>query len=85
MKGAITMTKREIMDLVRQNNETKTFYAQHEGYGFHGTSQDYVVEQLNALICQMPGCGSARGQSDGRSAYLCPSHFAEACREGDAR
>jgi hypothetical protein len=77
------MTKREIMDLVQHNQETKTYYVHYEDYGFHSTSLDTVVEQLKTILCQMPGCGHARCGKDGRLAYLCPNHFAEACREDE--
>ena len=35
------MTKREIMDLVQHNQETKTYYVHYEGYGFQ-ISQTYI-------------------------------------------
>ena len=73
------MTKREIKDLDQHNQETKTYYVHYEGYGFHGTNLNTVVEQLNIILCQMPGCGNARCRKDGRLGYLCPNHFAEAC------
>ena len=78
------MTKREIMDLVQHNRDTKTYFAHYDGYGFHGTSQEHVVEQLKSLICQIPGCGNTRCVKDGRFAYLCPNHFADACRDDGA-
>ncbi len=75
------MTKREIIDLIKHNKESKTYYANYEGYGIHGTSLDNVAEQIKALVCQIPGCGNIRCKRDGRVAYLCPNHFAEACRK----
>jgi hypothetical protein len=77
----MVMTKREIKDLIKYHKESKTYYAKYAGYGIHGTDLNRVVEQLNALICQIPGCGNPRCEKDGRVAYLCPNHFSEACRE----
>lgn len=78
------MTKREIRALVQRNKESRTYYIHYAGHGIHGTSLDSVVEQLKALICQIPGCGNTRCKKDGRMAYLCPNHYAEACRKNDA-
>ena len=72
------MTKREIKDLIKHNTETNTYYAHYKDYGFHGTDIDAVVDQLNALLCQMPRCSNAREKRDGYVAYLCRDHIVAA-------
>ena len=75
------MTKEEILNLIRHRKDTNTFYAQCAGYGFHGTDEEKIAEQLNAIICQIPGCCHPKCEQSGRLSYLCPLHYKEAYRE----
>ena len=75
------MTKKEILDLIQHRKDTNTFYAQCAGYGFHGTDEEKIAAQLNAIICQIPGCCLPRCEQSGRLSYLCPLHYKEAYRE----
>jgi hypothetical protein len=79
------MTKREIKNLIKHNRDTNTYYAHYDDYGFHGTNISAVTEQLNALICHMPGCGNIREKRDGYVAYLCHDHFIAARQRRDAQ
>jgi hypothetical protein len=75
------MTKKEIIELIQHRKDTNTFYIQCAGYGFHGTDESKIAEQLNTMICQMPGCCNQRCEQYGRPSYLCSIHYEEACEE----
>ena len=75
------MTKAEILNLIQYRKTTNTFHAQCAGYGFHGTDAEKIATQLNALICQMPGCCHPKCEQSGRLSYLCSLHYEEAYKE----
>ena len=72
------MTKSEIRGLIKHHEKSKTYSAHYAGLGFHGSNLEWVIRQLDALICQVPGCGNERCERNGRKAYLCPKHHSAA-------
>ena len=75
------MTKKEILDLIQHRKDTNTFYAQCAGHAFHGTDAEKIAAQLNAIICQIPGCCHPSCEQSGRLSYLCSMHYEEAYRQ----
>ena len=76
------MTKREIMELIKHHERSKTFSAYYAGHGFHSTDLEALIRELDALICQVPGCDNERCERNGRKAYLCPKHLSAAMSRG---
>ena len=76
------MTKSEIIGLIKHHEKLDTYSAYYAGIGFHGNNLESIIRELDALICQVPGCGNERCEGNGRKAYLCPKHLSEAINKG---
>ena len=72
------MTKSEIRGLIKHHEKSETYSVYYAGIGFHGNNLEWIIRELDALLCQVPGCGNERCERKGRKAYLCPKHFTEA-------